>query len=181
VSGPFSARVQTLTFAEGSAADAGSLLKRFDDFVVRSRRIKGQVRLGLSVSLAIGLAFVASRVDQPLAVGLCGIGLLGVVWLATAIIVPMSLMGRAQLANGGGATMQSGVPVAFEPRGLSAGEDVFAWACVSSARVDGGGVTIEGVDEAKRRVFRIELSPRNFLSAEGQQSVVAEVERLRRG
>jgi hypothetical protein len=181
VSGPFSARVQSLTFAEGTAADAGALLERFDDFIVRSRRIKGQVRLGLSVSLAIGLAFVASRVDQPLAVGLCGIALLGVVWLATAIIVPMSLMGRAQLANGGGATMQSGVAVAFEPRGLSAGEELFPWPSVSSVRVDGGGVTIEGVDEAKRRVFRIELSPRNFLSAEGQQLVVAEVERLRRG
>lgn len=181
MSGPFSARVQSLTFAEGTAADAGSLLKRFDDFIVRSRRIKGQVRLGLSVSLAIGLAFVASRVDRPLAVGLCGIALLGIVWLATAILVPMSLMGRAQLANGGGATMQSGVAVAFEPRGLSAGEELFPWPSVSSVRVDGGGVTIEGVDEAKRCVFRIELSPRNFLSAEGQQLVVAEVERLRRG
>ncbi|MER2560945.1 MAG: hypothetical protein ABTQ32_09510 [Myxococcaceae bacterium] len=169
-----------MTFAEGAAADARSLLARFDDFVVRSRRIKGRVRLGLSVSLAIGLAFVASRVEQPLAVGLCGIALLGVVWLATALLVPMSLMGRAQLANGGGATMQSGVAVAFEPRGLSAGEESFPWPSVSSVRVDGGGVTIEGVDEAKRRVFRIELSPRNFLSAEGQQSVVAEVERLRR-
>ncbi|MBL8917410.1 MAG: hypothetical protein JNJ54_01000 [Myxococcaceae bacterium] len=178
--GPLSGRVRSQTFTEEFGGDPRVLAREFATFLERSSRLTRQVRVGSSIALTVGLAFVASRVDRPIVVGLCGVMVLApLVWLATAVLVPMSLIGRANLARGAGVAMQAGVPVAFGPQGVSAGDETFAWNTVTGLSEGPDGVLVQGVDVGRRRVFEISVGAGSFESDEARRQVVQALEQLR--
>lgn len=178
--GPLSGRVRSQTFTEELGGDPQRLAGEFATFLEKSARLTRQLRVGLSVALTVALAFVASRVDRPLLVGVCGVlALAPLVWLATAVLVPMSLIGRANLAKGAGMSMQAGVPVAFGPQGVSAGEQTFPWAAVTGVSEGPEGVLVQGVDVGRRTVFEISIGAGSFESDEARRQVVQAVQVLR--
>ena len=184
--GPFVGQVHSQTVPAGSSdvalAEPRVLQERFTGFLERSRSLTRRIRLVIALVLVVPLAFLASRVDQPVAVGLCGLlVLVPLVWLSTALIVPMTLIGRAQIAQGAGLTMQAGVPITVDAKGLSAGETSFAWAAVTSVHELGDALVVRGVDVPRRVVFQVLLAPKNFASAANRAEVRAALEALRVG
>lgn len=167
--GPLVGEVHSQTVPDGPSGvtliEPKALEARFTGFLERSQRLTRRVRLIVALVLVVPLAFLASRVEQPVAIGLCGLlVLVPVVWLSTALIVPVTLMGREKLAQGGGLTMQAGVPIAVDAKGLSAGEASFRWAAVTSVNEEGDGLVVRGVDVDRRVVFQVLLAAKNFAS-----------------
>lgn len=184
--GPFVGQVHSQTVPAGSSdaalAEPKVLQDRFTGFLERSRSLTRRIRLIVSLVLVVPLAFLASRVEQPVAVGLCGLlVVLPLVWLSTALIVPMTLIGRAQIAQGAGLTMQAGVPITVDAKGLSAGETSFGWAAVTSVHELDDALVVRGVDVPRRVVFQVVLAPKNFASAANRAEVRAALEALRVG
>lgn len=182
--GPFVGQVHSQTVPAGSSdvalAEPKVLQERFTGFLDRSRSLTRRLRLVVSLVLVVPLAFLASRVEQPVAVGLCGLlVLVPLVWLSTALIVPMTLIGRAQIAQGAGLTMQAGVPITVDAKGLSAGETSFGWAAVTSVHELEDALVVRGVDVPRRVVFQVLLAPKNFASAANRAEVLAALEALR--
>ena len=182
--GPFVGQVHSQTVPAGSSdvalAEPKVLQERFTGFLERSRSLTRRIRLIVALVLVVPLAFLASRVEQPVAVGLCGLlVLVPLVWLSTALIVPMTLIGRAQIAQGAGLTMQAGVPITVDAKGLSAGETSFGWAAVTSVQEVEDALVIRGVDVPRRVVFQVLLAPKNFASAANRGEVLAALEALR--
>lgn len=178
--GPLKGRLRSQTFTEDLSADPRVLEREFSAFLEKSARVTRQLRVGVSVVLAVGLAFVASRVDRPLVVGLCGVvGLAPLVWLATAVLVPMSLIGRANLAKGAGVSMQAGVAVSFGPQGVSVGDDQFGWASVTTIEEGPQGLSVHGVDVPRRTVFAISVGPGSFESDDARRQVARALEAMR--
>jgi len=166
--GPFVGQVHSQTVPAGSSdvLVAPKLLEeRFTGFLEQSQRLTNRVRLAVALALVVPLAFLASRVEQPVAVGLCSLlVLVPLVWLSTALIVPMTLMGREKLAQGGGLTMQAGVPITVDAKGLCAGETSFGWAAVTSVKEQADALVVRGVDVDRRVVFQVLLASKNFAS-----------------
>ncbi len=170
----FVGQVQSQVVPGELLGDVGELERTFVDFLGRTQRIVRALRVGLSLALVVGLAFVASRVESPLAVGLCGLVVLApVVWLSTAVLVPMALLGRSTLAAGGGLSMQVGVPIEADEQGLTVGELRFRWDTVTAITEDGEALVVRGVDRPARRLFRVVLAPRSFSSVEDRQAALA--------
>ncbi len=181
--GPFVGKVHSQTAPTGSKEAAlvepHALQQRFTGFLARSQRLTRRLRVAVALVLVVPLAFLASRVEQPVAIGLCGVlVLVPVIWVSTALVVPVVLMGRERLAQGGGLTVQVGVPIAVDDRGLSAGEARFAWASVTSVLEDGDGLLVEGVDIDRRVVFQITLAAKNFASHEARTGALATLRAL---
>lgn len=180
--GPLKGRLRSQTFTDEQGQDPRALAQAFSAFFERSARLTRRIRVVLSVVLAVGLAFVASRVDRPLVVGLCGVvALAPLVWLATAVLVPMGLIGRANLAKGAGMTMQAGVPVSFGPQGVSVGEEQFPWAAVTGIVESPDGLRVHGVDVPRRTVFEISVGAGSFESDDARRQVARAIEALRQG
>jgi hypothetical protein len=182
--GPFVGEIHSQTVPAASKdeppIEPKVLEDRFTGFLERSQRLTRRVRMGVGVTLVVPLAFIASRMDEPLAVGLCGLLILVPgVWASTAFLVPLVLMGRAKLADGGALTMQAGVPIAVDGRGLSAGETSFAWAAVMSVKEEHDAVVVRGVDVRRRVVFQVLLTPKNFASPSARADVRVALEALR--
>jgi hypothetical protein len=169
----FVGQVQSQVVPGELLGEAGELERAFNDFLVRTRRTVMAWRVGVSLSLAVGLAFVASRVESPVAVGMCGLVVLApLVWLGTAVLVPMALLGRSTLAAGGGLSMQVGVPIEADERGFTIGELHFGWDAVTAITEDGDSLVVRGVDRPARRLFRVVLGPRSFTSADDRQAML---------
>lgn len=182
--GPFVGQVHSQTVPAGSSdvalTEPKVLQQRFTGFLERSRSLTRRLRLIIALVLVVPLAFLASRVEQPVAVGLCGLlVLVPLVWLSTALIVPMTLIGRAQIAQGAGLTMQAGVPITVDAKGLSAGDTSFGWAAVTSVHEVEDALVVRGVDVPRRVVFQVLLAPKNFASAANRAEVLASLESLR--
>ncbi len=182
--GPFVGQVHSQTVPAGSSdvalTEPKVLQERFTGFLERSRSLTRRIRLIIALVLVVPLAFLASRVDQPVAVGLCGLlVLLPLVWLSTALIVPMTLIGRSQIAQGAGLTMQAGVPITVDAKGLSAGDTTFGWTAVTSVHEVEDALVVRGVDVPRRVVFQVLLAPKNFVSAANRAEVKASLESLR--
>jgi len=182
--GPFVGQVHTqpmLVAGDGEALPAVAVLEqRFTTFLERSQRLTRRVRVGLSLVLVVGLAFVASVVDKPVAVGLCGLLVIApLVWATTALLVPLALLGRSKLAEGAGLTMQAGVHIAVDEQGLTAGALTFDWAMVTSLLEVGDSLVERGVDVGQRRVFQVLLSAKNFDTATARHEALAALATLR--
>jgi hypothetical protein len=169
----FVGQVQSQLVPEALLGDLASLEASFSTFLQRSQRVVLAWRAGLSVVLVMALAFVASRVDSPLLVGGCGLVVLApLVWIATAVLVPMVMLGRSRLAQGGGLTLQVGVPIEVTDRGLTGGELHLPWEAVTSITDEADALVVRGVDRSARRLFRIVLSPRSFTSSDDRAGVL---------
>jgi hypothetical protein len=172
----FVGQVQHLVAPAELSSDVAGLERAFTAFLERSRRMVLACRVALSAALAVGLAFVASRVDAPLPVGLCGALVLApLVWLATAVLVPMALLGRAGLSDGAGFSMQAGVSIEVSDQGVSAGSLTVPWGAVTGVDDDGDALVVRGVDRPGRRVFRVVLAARSFSSLDDRRAVLAEL------
>ncbi|MDX2013009.1 MAG: hypothetical protein SFW67_22635 [Myxococcaceae bacterium] len=170
----FIGQVQSQVVPGELLGDAGELERTFGEFLARTQRTARVIRVGVSLLLVVGLAFVASRVESPLAVGLCGLLVLApLVWLSTAVFVPMALLGRSKLAAGGGLSMQVGVPIEADEQGFTVGELRFAWDAVTAITEDGEALVVRGVDRPARRLFRVVLAPRSFSSVEDRRAALA--------
>lgn len=169
--GPFVGTVVSQNLPPDVAPDT-SQLDAFVRFLERSRRAVFTARIVSSASLAVLLAFIASRVDSPWPVGLCGVFVVGpFLWLMTGLLVPMALMGRQRLAAG--LSMQSGVAIEVSARGIAAGPVQLPFTAMQSVVEEREGVVIRGVDEAQRLLFQVQLAPRSFESAAHRRQVVA--------
>ncbi len=176
--GPFVATVQTQHLPEGTAAEVHELQRQLSRFVTTNRSATLRARAVILVIVAIVLAFVASRVDQPLVVGLCGVVLIApVVWIGTAIVVPLVLMARGKLTAG--VSLQSGVEVSIDEQGLAWMGSAVPWSAVSSVGEEGDRVHLRGADPSSRRLFEVVLEASNFASAQARAEVVRELERHR--
>lgn len=169
--GPFVGTVVSQNLPPDTKPD-GAQLEAFVQFLERSRRAVFTARVVSSVSLAVVLAFLASRVDSPWPVGLCGVFIVGpFLWLVTGLLVPMALMGRQRLAAG--LSMQSGIAIEVSARGLTAGPVQLPFSAMQSVAEERESVVIRGVDEAQRLLFQVQLAPRSFQSADDRRQVMA--------
>lgn len=180
MTGPFVGQLHSQTAPLGSAlVEPKALEARFTEFLERSQRLTRRVRLGVALVLVVPLAFFASRVDRPLAVGLCGLlVLVPLVWLSTALVVPMALMGRKGLAQGAGLTIHAGVPITVDANGLSAGESCFGWGAVTSVSELADGLVVRGVDVERRVAFQVSLAEKNFASPVARAEALAALRAL---
>lgn len=176
--GPFSGSVQTQVLPEGQLGDVRELQRRFSSFIVANRRATSRVRAVSLAVIAVGLAFVASRVDRPLLIGLCGLVVIApLVWLATALVVPMVMVARGKL--GGGVSLQTGVEVMADETGVSWPTAHAPWTSVLAVEEEGERVHLRGFEPTHRLLFELVLEGSNLTSAEARREVVTQLERWR--
>lgn len=178
--GPFTGQVHSQTMPAELTGDPRALQAHFSGFLERSRRVTTRVRAAVAMVLVVALAFVASRVEQPVAVGLCGLLVIApIVWLLTALLVPLSLLGRSKLAQGAGLTMRAGAAITVDAAGLLVDEQRFPWGAVTSISEEGGALVVRGVVAPQRLVFQVVLAAKNFGSELARREVLVGLERLR--
>lgn len=177
--GPFVGQLHSQTYP-GTLSTPTVALEALVSFIDRSRRAVRVTRIVVGVLGAVGLAWLASRVDAPVGIGLCGLAVIApVLWLATGLGIPLVMLGRNAALRGEGLVLRTGAAVTFDEAGLVAAEHRFSWSCVTNNSTVRGSLTVRGIDPERRRVFQVVMGPSNFASQAACAEAAAWIEQRR--
>lgn len=177
--GPFVGQLHSQTYP-AELPHPPDALDALESFVARSRSAVLITRVVFGAAITVGLAWLASRVESPIGVGLCGLVVIApVMWMVTGLGLPVLLLSRDPRLRREGLSLHTGVPISFDETGLSAGTFRFPWSAVDRPREDRGGIVVRGVDRSQRRVFQLILAAPNFETDAARTEALGWIDRQR--